>query len=184
MAGNMDDRRHRLKELEKGDSAMFRTKDDRQQFHMSKEGTFMSVRDDRKHRIALVPKPQQQQQQGNQPSVTPHNGGGGGSGDSGSGQQQQQSNKPTGQKSALDDNKKSSVYFEQNGGETSIQHNGNYSSQRGSDSTTYTEDRTKSTQTTSEHVHIRFDGMRIFVDREGCWSTMPILQKKDAYCKE
>jgi phage gp45-like len=102
----MDDRRHRLKELEKGDTAMFRTKDDRQQIHMTKDGTYQSTRDDRVNRIALVPPPQQQQQQDQ----------GGQSG----GQQQQ---KATGQKAALDDNKKSKVFVEQSKDKTHVAHN-------------------------------------------------------------
>ena len=39
-AGPMDDRRHRLYKLEKGDTAMFRGRGDKQQFHMTKDGGF------------------------------------------------------------------------------------------------------------------------------------------------
>ena len=41
-AGNMDDRRHRLFGLAEGDTAMFRGKDDKQQFHMTGDGGFWS----------------------------------------------------------------------------------------------------------------------------------------------
>ena len=58
-SGNIDDRRHRLMSLQKGDSAMFRTKSDKQQFHMTSQGTFWSTRDDRTNRIALVAQGQQ-----------------------------------------------------------------------------------------------------------------------------
>src|SRR4051794_26980180 len=60
----MDDRRHRLKELDKGDVAMFRTKDDQLQLHLSDDGGFWSGRDDKKLRLQLVAKDQQQQGQG------------------------------------------------------------------------------------------------------------------------
>src|SRR5262245_57759782 len=61
---SIDDRRHRLKELEEGDVAFYRLKDDRQQALMHKDGTYISTRDDKVMRIALVPKPQDDQQQG------------------------------------------------------------------------------------------------------------------------
>src|SRR6516225_3990705 len=38
----MDDRRHRLKDLQKGDTAVFRQKDDKQQFHLTQDGGFWS----------------------------------------------------------------------------------------------------------------------------------------------
>ena len=61
----------------------------------------------------------------------------------------------------------------------------NFAGQRsGSDSSTYTEDRKKSTQTTADHVHIRFKDNRIFNDEMGNWATSPIMIKKDNYCKE
>jgi Gp45 protein len=42
-AGPIDDRRHRMKGLEKGDVALFGGKDTGQQFHMNGIGTFMSA---------------------------------------------------------------------------------------------------------------------------------------------
>jgi len=175
----MDDRRHRLHSLEKGDSAMYRGKDDRQQFHMTGGGNFMSCRDDRVQRIALVPKPQDDQQQ-QKPSPQQQADGGG----SGGGQKQQQQQQATGQKAALDDNKKSQVYMEQTGSVQTQRHGPAHSAQRPSDSSTYMTDRKKSTQATDEHVHLRINDMRIFVDRMGCWSEIPMLVKKDSYCKE
>src|SRR5262245_47450942 len=50
------DRRHRLLELEEGDVAQHRLKDDRQQLLLHKDGTYVSTRDDKVLRIALVPK--------------------------------------------------------------------------------------------------------------------------------
>jgi hypothetical protein len=174
MAGAMDDRRHRLKGLEKGDSAMYRTKDDRQQFHFTKEGNFMSARSDRKQRIALVPPPQDdQQQQQSGRSATGQ-----------SGQSAQKSKKPTGQTSALDDNKNSTVYYDQSGTESVNRHSDAYSSQRPGDSTTYIQERKFSTQVTKDHAHLRTEDNRIFTDEIGCWSETPMAVKKDRYCKE
>lgn len=56
VAGNMDDRRHRLFGLEKGDTAMFRGKDDQQQFHMAGDGGHWSAPEGKTVRMALVPK--------------------------------------------------------------------------------------------------------------------------------
>jgi len=178
VVGVMDDRRHRLKDLKPGDSGMYRGKDDRQQFHMAEDGNYLSARNDRKTRIALVEPPKQddQQQQSSQ-----SRGGGGTSG----GKDDKKSKKPTGQKPAMDDNKKSNIAFEQNGKETFSQHGDYYNSVRGgSDSSTYYQNRKKSTQATDEHVHVRFNDNRIWVDKDGHWSEMPILQKKDKHCKD
>lgn len=166
------DRRHRLVELEEGDTAQHRLKDDRQQFLMHKDGTYLSTRDDKVMRIALVPKPQDEQQQQQQPGF-------------GQSQPQGKKQKTYGQKSARDDNKKSSVSIEQNGTQTVSQHGSAYSAERGgSDASSYWENRTKSTQVTSEHSHLRTVDFRIFTDIQGCWSTVPMLVKKDSYCKE
>ena len=54
VAGPIDDRRHRLKGLEKGDVALFRGKDDGQQFHMNGIGTFLSSFPNKKLRLQLV----------------------------------------------------------------------------------------------------------------------------------
>lgn len=171
------DRRHRLKELEEGDVAQHRLKDDRQQMLLSKDGTYISTRDDKIMRVALVPKePPPEQQQGQQQTR------GAGPGE---GQQGGKQKKTYGQKSAKDDNKKSQVALEQNGKETFSQHGQFYSSVRGgSDSSAYYENRKKSAQATQDHVHVRFEDNRIWVDKEGHWSEMPIQQKKDRHCKD
>ena len=98
----IDDRRHRLKSLDKGDVAMYRLKDDQQQIHMTEDGTFISTREDKLFRVALVPKKQQQQSGGS---------GSGGSGQSGGGQQQQR-----GQESLVKDNQgeNAKTFWEQN----------------------------------------------------------------------
>jgi phage gp45-like len=177
------DRRHRLLELEEGDVANHRLKDDRQQFLMAKDGTYMTTRKDKVFRIALVEKQDDsgggQQQQ--QPSATQTATESGGSASSGG--QQQKKKKTYGQKSAKDDNKGSKINIEQKGDATTVQHEDSYSVQRASDSSTYYKDRTKSTQVTDSHAHLRTKGMKIFTDEGGCWSEVPMLVKKDGYCK-
>jgi hypothetical protein len=53
--GPIDDRRHRLRGLSPGDSAMHRTKDDDQQFHMTQDGNINSASSSKKIRNQLVP---------------------------------------------------------------------------------------------------------------------------------
>jgi phage gp45-like len=77
VCGVMDDRRHRLKGLEKGDVAMFRTKQDSQQFHLTQDGGYWSAPTQKTVRMQLV---DQQQQSGGDGGGT-----GGGSRDSGTG---------------------------------------------------------------------------------------------------
>jgi Bacteriophage Mu Gp45 spike protein len=96
VCGVMDDRRHRLKGLEKGDVAMFRTKDDQQQFHMTQDGGYWSGPDSKTLRMQLVP--QQQQQQGQQ----------GQQGQNGQGQGQQQK----GQSPVYKDGQNSALFFD------------------------------------------------------------------------
>ena len=184
----MGDRRHRALELEEGDVMNHRLKDDRQQFLMAKDGTYLSTRNDKVMRIALVdPKdtgtPKPKQQQGQQPTAgqtaaTSSSGGG-----TGQGGQQQKQEKKYGQKSAKDDNKGSKINIQQDKNATTVQHEDGYSSQRKDDSSIYHGDRTKSVQATKEHAHLRTEGNRIFTDKSGCWSTVPIQQKKDGHCK-
>ncbi|HEX4715269.1 MAG TPA: hypothetical protein VH164_10110, partial [Ktedonobacteraceae bacterium] len=53
--GNMDDRRHRLMNLDKGDSGMFSTQGAKQQFHMStQDGMFGTAPNDKTMRFALL----------------------------------------------------------------------------------------------------------------------------------
>lgn len=89
VAPTMDDRRHRLHHLEDGDVAMYRTKDDSQQFHLTKDGGFWSAPEDKKVRMQLVKKEDQQQQQ--QPAQQPAQAGSSGQqGQQGQQQQKQQ----------------------------------------------------------------------------------------------
>lgn len=109
LAGAMDDRRHRLFGLEKGDTAMFRGKDDKQQFHMSGDGGFWSSPIGKTVRMALVPAGQQQQQKGASAQQTDAGGGSSSSGGSQQGQQQQR-----GQKPVKSDNQQSKYFVELN----------------------------------------------------------------------
>jgi phage gp45-like len=170
------DRRHRLVELEEGDVAQHRMQEDRQQFLLSKDGTYLTTRNDKVMRIALVEKETKDQGQEQQQTR------GAGPGE---GQQGGKKKKTYGQKSAKDDNKKSQVAIEQNGTQTYSQHGQFYTAQRGgSDASTYFDNRKKSSQATQTHVHMRFEDNRIWVDEEGHWSEMPIQQKKDRHCKD
>ncbi|MBR0879100.1 phage gp45-like [Bradyrhizobium barranii subsp. barranii] len=54
-AGPMDDRRHRMFKLDKGDTAMFRGRGDKQQFHMTDGGGFWSAPQNKTVRMQLVP---------------------------------------------------------------------------------------------------------------------------------
>jgi phage gp45-like len=116
VCGVMDDRRHRLKKLDKGDVAMFRGKDDQQQFHLTGDGGFWSAADDKTVRMQLVPKKQQQQQgqgQGGGASRAADGAsGGGGNGQGGQGQQ------ATGQESVYKDGKDGTQYVDVTGDAT------------------------------------------------------------------
>jgi phage gp45-like len=50
----MDDRRHRLFKLEQGDTAMFRGRGDKQQFHLTKDGGFWTAPQNKTVRMQLL----------------------------------------------------------------------------------------------------------------------------------
>jgi phage gp45-like len=68
VAGNMDDRRHRLMNLLSGDVAMFRQATDKLQFHLNTSGGFLTGPRDKTLRMQLLDEDsgQQQQQPGQQ----------------------------------------------------------------------------------------------------------------------
>lgn len=104
VASIMDDRRHRLMGLEKGDTAMFRQKDDGQQFHMTQDGGFWSAQTEKTVRMQLVDKQQQGgQQQGSGASTRDTTGGSSGSSSTGG----QQGGQQMGQKPVYKDGQKS-----------------------------------------------------------------------------
>jgi hypothetical protein len=171
----MDDRRHRLKKLPKGDCAMYRGREDGQQFQMHDKGNFMSARSDKKNRIALVP--DKRQQQGGQGGGGQGRAEGGGGQQQGSGEGQQQ--KQEGQESVYDDNEKSDTFFEQTK-EHSIMRRGNgYVHATDSEVLTYRANKNISTRVTDDHVHIKFGKMSIFVNKSGCKSSVPITTEDD-----
>jgi hypothetical protein len=141
---------------------------------MHKDGTYLSTRQDKVMRIALVPKQTQDSGQ-QQQAPGPQQAGG-----------KQKQKKTYGQKSARDDNKKSEVAIEQNGSTTYSRHGEGYASQKGGSDTTihWEQDKKKSSQVTEDHTHIRFKEHRVFNDKDGNWWTSPCLVKKDLYCKE
>lgn len=114
VCGVMDDRRHRLKGLEKGDVAMFRTNKDQSQFHLTGDGGFWSAADDKTVRMQLVPKQQQQQGQG-QGGGAARAADGSSSGSNGQGGQQQQQ---MGQKPVYKDGKDGYQYVDITGDAT------------------------------------------------------------------
>jgi hypothetical protein len=83
--GNMDDRRFRLKELQKGDVAMFDYL--QHQFHLNTDGMFMTGRTDKKLKLQLAPPPDQQQGGGGGASAGTLDAGSSGGGTSSSGGQ-------------------------------------------------------------------------------------------------
>jgi phage gp45-like len=81
VSGNMDDRRHRMYQLQKGDTAMFRGRGDKQQFHMTQDGGFWSAPRDKTVRMQLVPSDSSS-------NATVQSGGGGSGGGTGASAQQ------------------------------------------------------------------------------------------------
>ncbi|UEM11974.1 phage baseplate assembly protein [Bradyrhizobium barranii subsp. barranii] len=117
----MDDRRHRLFKLDKGDTAMFRGRGDKQQFHLTKDGGFWTAPQDKTVRMHLV-------QQDSESNSTMDQGGGssgggsaggqaatrdaGGSSSGGSAQQGGQQQQKRGQQSLYKDGQKSPLFVE------------------------------------------------------------------------
>src|SRR5262245_61237335 len=64
VAGNIDDRRHRLLSLNPGDVAMFRQALDKLQFHLTDLGGFLTAPRDKTLRLQLLDEDTQKQQQG------------------------------------------------------------------------------------------------------------------------
>ena len=61
-AGNMDDRRHRLNGLEKGENGQYATQGMMQQHQMSTDGQFMTTPNDKTMRMAVIDDSSQQDQ--------------------------------------------------------------------------------------------------------------------------
>ncbi|WP_439372914.1 phage baseplate assembly protein domain-containing protein [Bradyrhizobium sp. DASA03120] len=113
----MDDRRHRLFKLEKGDTAMFRGRGDKQQFHLTQDGGFWTAPQDKTVRMHLV----QQDSESNATLDQGGSGSGGGSpgaaardasGGSSGGQQGGQQQQKRGQEALYKDGRKSPLFVE------------------------------------------------------------------------
>jgi hypothetical protein len=126
VAGVMDDRRHRLFNMQPGDTAQFSTQGRKQQFHMNTDGGFWLGPRDKTVRMGLLDEDSvsdQQQQQGQQsgagatmPAAGASSGGSTGSTGSGSSSQQQQK----GQKPRYSDMQKSYRFVHCTGGESAL----------------------------------------------------------------
>ena len=145
-----------------GDTAMYRTNDPEkiQQFHLTDEGPRLTSVQTQK--FALVASEGGQQQQAPVP-----------------GKQSGQSSKADGQRPIF--KKESTVYVEQTGSATTVKHGAGTVVITGDKVVCQYEDDKISTLVDKDHVHIRFKDHRIFVDKEGCWSTSPIQVKGDDY---
>lgn len=147
VVASIDDRRHRLKNQKPGDVALYRGREDRQQFDLIAAGNFLSAGPGKVNRIALVPaakkkQPSQQQQAGP--------GGGGGSGQ---GQQEEEK----GQEPAFEDNQKSETFFEQSGDASTMQHGKDIA-----------------VKVSKDRAYIRFGGFAFWIDKDGLHTTSPI----------
>jgi hypothetical protein len=108
------------------------------------------------------------------------NGGGSSSGGSNGGGSAAGGGSSTGQKTLHKED--STVWHQMDKNETTTRNGSGYTSARDSDSSIYMAgDRKKSAQATSDHTHIR-NGASIFT-AGGCFSEMPIITKKDKFCK-
>lgn len=160
-----------------GDTAMYHMADKAIQLHFAggdeksglKAGAYLSTRADKnKIRLQLVNFDDggggSQQQQG-------------GGAQTGGGQQKQQ--KKEGQRPLLKND--STIYIDIDGGgnTTTVRHGDCYVILTGDRVVSYYKDEKKSHLVDDEHIHMRFMDLRIWIDKEGIWSTIPIMVKQD-----
>ena len=161
-----------------GDTAMYHQADKNIQLHFAggdeksglKPGAYLSTDAAKnKIRLQLVKVDDDSQQQSSQPQAR-------GGGQSGGGQQQQ---KKEGQRPLL--KKESSTFIDIDGGGNTItiRHGSCYVVLTGKHVTAYYENSEKSMRVDADHTHIRHKDFRIWVDKEGCWATVPVLVKQD-----
>ena len=161
-----------------GDTAMYHQADKNIQLHFAggdeksglKPGAYLSTDAAKnKIRLQLVKVDDDSQQQSSQPQAR-------GGGQSGGGQQQQ---KKEGQRPLL--KKESSTFIDIDGGGNTItiRHGSCYVVLTGKHVTAYYEKDDKSMRVDADHTHIRHKDFRIWVDKEGCWATVPVLVKQD-----
>lgn len=155
-----------------GDVALYRTNDPKnlQQLHLTNDGPRMtSVKT---QRFTLIEGQGDQQQQGGGAPTGPQGG-------------QKQQKQDDGQRPIFKDpGEKSDKFLEQAPERTLVKHGQGHQFLNSSDATQYYEDKKKSHQCTEEHVHMRFKDLRVWIDKDGIWSTVPILVKQDDKCKE
>jgi phage gp45-like len=151
VSGPIDDRRHRLKGLEKGDNALFRGRDDAQQFLLHKAGNFMSAKAGKVNRIALVSgNSKNQAEDAKFAALMAASEAQGGEGAS-------QPQKPMGQNSLQEDNAKSTTFFEQSDKHSMLQ-----------------QEPQKAFRVTKDRIYMRFGAFAVWIDSNGIHSTHPI----------
>jgi phage gp45-like len=117
VAGAMDDRRHRLYGMEKGDSAMYRGRGDKQQLHLTQDGGFWSAPSNKKLRLQLVSGQSEDNKSVHFVTIEPLEAGG---------QPQQQRQDKRGQKPIYKDGQSSEQYLEVSGGESDLANKNTY----------------------------------------------------------
>lgn len=149
-----------------GDTALYRTNDPKklQQLHLTDEGPRLSSIQTQK--FQLVDEEQDQQ--------SPQQQADGGGGQGGQGGQQK---KKEGQNAIF--KRPSDTYFEQTKQKTTTKRGSGHVTVEDNDIKTFYESDKKSTRVNNEHVHIRFEDYRIWVNKDGCWTTKPIMIKDD-----
>jgi hypothetical protein len=199
ICSSMDDRRHRLKSLDKdaakGSSAMFGMKEWGQQLLNTETGWFMTGNKEKKLRLQLVENDKQEQQGGGQggggggASVSAlAEGGDGGGGGGGEGGGAEGDDSKMGQKSLH--KKETDIFVDVDKNRHHIRHKncnmwlddqksiGYYMG--GGGATTFASQEPKTSfQADSGHAHIKCGNNSIFVDDQGCWSSRPIEIKSD-----
>jgi phage gp45-like len=176
VAGVMDDPRHRLKNLgkdaSKGATAMYGLKEWGQQMLIDAKGMFMTGSTERKLRFQLVKNKNNEQQQTGQQQQADAGGAGGQSG-SGKGEQKKEKGQKTLHKEESDtfvDVTAGVIHQKRGNGQVALEDN---------QVMTYHKDEKKSTLAEKEHVHLRFNDFRLWIDKDGIWSTTPVQVKQD-----
>jgi phage gp45-like len=183
----MDDRRHRLnnlaKDAAKGASAMYGLKKWGLQQLISHDGMFNSVDNQRRYHTALVQNTNEQQQQqggGNQAgqaSVKALAGDGGGGDQGTQAQQGQQQGSKLGQKTLHQQS--SDTFHEINSSFQQMSRGSGSHLMDDSHASAFHGSEAKSCLSDGKHTHIKFKGMQIWVDDDGCWSSKPIQVSPD-----
>ena len=180
---SVGDRRHRLLELEEGDVAQHRLKDDRQQMLYSKDGTYISTRSDKVMRIALVAKeggPATERHRSNsRPTALA-------AAARAAAAARKRKRKPWARNRPRMTTRNPRSPSSRTGSTTYSQHGEAYASQKGGSDSTCTMRRTRKNPR-RRPTSTRISGLRIIASstmRRAIGATSPILVKKDEYCKE